>query len=110
DLLVVATNQGSYGYSPAADQFIGMTRMRSAETGLDLIHSAVTGKSTVITDGGVVGETTGLATQEVLYGEVTPRPGLQPVYVRMGEWVVLLAVVVGVATWKVRARHSQPRR
>src|SRR5690606_19630815 len=66
DLLGVLTNEGSYGYTPASDQFIGMTRMRSAETGLDLIHAAVTGKSVIVTDGGIVGETTGLGTQEIL--------------------------------------------
>ena len=38
-LLVVATNEGSYGTTPASDQFIAITRMRSAETGLDLIHA-----------------------------------------------------------------------
>ncbi|HEX2152596.1 MAG TPA: apolipoprotein N-acyltransferase [Acidimicrobiia bacterium] len=99
DLLVVATNEGSYGTTPASDQFIGMTRMRAAETGHDLIHAAVTGKSAIITDGGVVGQTTGLGTMEVLYGEVQPRPGLQTVYVRLGDWLMLLAVVGAAALW-----------
>jgi len=54
-LLVVATNEGSYEFTPSSDQFIGMTRMRAAELGLDVVHSAVTGKSTFIT-GGEVGE------------------------------------------------------
>lgn len=99
DLLVVATNEGSYGYTPAADQFIGMTRMRSAETGLDLIHAAVTGKSAIITDGGVLGETTGLGTQEVLYGEVEPRPDLNTLYVVLGDWVMLLAALGAAVVW-----------
>lgn len=93
-LLVVATNEGSYGTTPASDQFIGMTRMRSAETGLDLVHAAVTGKSAVVTDGGILGETTGLGTMEVLFGTVHARPGLTTFYVRWGEW---LTVVMGLA-------------
>ncbi|HEX7098861.1 MAG TPA: apolipoprotein N-acyltransferase [Acidimicrobiia bacterium] len=93
DLLGVLTNEGSYGYTPASDQFIGMTRMRSAETGLDLIHAAVTGKSVIVTDGGIVGETTGLGTQEILYGEVRPRPGLETVYVRFGDWLMVAAML-----------------
>lgn len=108
DLLVVATNEGSYGTTPASDQFIGMTRMRSAETGLDLIHAAVTGKSVIITDGGVLGETTGLGTQEVLYGQVRPRPALQTMYVRLGDWVMFLAVG-GAAVALARSRpRSKP--
>ena len=51
-LLVVATNEGSYEFTPVSDQFIAMTRMRSAETGLDHVHAAVTGKSTFVTDRG----------------------------------------------------------
>jgi apolipoprotein N-acyltransferase len=105
DLLVVATNEGSYGYTPASDQFIGMTRMRSAETGLDLIHAAVTGKSVIITDGGVLGETTGLGTREVLHGEVEPRPGLETIYVRFGEWVMLLAVLGTALPGYIEGRH-----
>lgn len=108
DLLVVATNEGSYGFTPAADQFIGMTRMRSAETGLDLIHAAVTGKSVIVTDGGVLGEKTGLGTQEVLFGEVTPRPGLTTPYVRFGEWVSLVAILGGIVAW-TRSRPRVPR-
>lgn len=105
DLIVVATNEGSYGLTPASDQFIGMTRMRSAETGLDVVHAAVTGKSVMITDGGVLGEMTDLATLEVLPGVVEARPGLRTMYVRLGDWVMLLAVVAGVAAWT----RSRPR-
>lgn len=107
DLLVVATNEASYGYTPASDQFIGMTRMRAAETGHDLIHAAVTGKSVIVTDGGVLGDTTGLGTMEILYGEVEPRRGLQTVYVRLGDWVMLLAVLA-TARALVRGRRSEP--
>ncbi len=103
DLLVVATNEGSYGTTPASDQFIGMTRMRSAETGLDLIHAAVTGKSVIVTNGGELGRITGLATIEVLYGDVQARPGLRTIYARFGEWTTLLALVGGGAAW-VRSR------
>ncbi len=110
-LLVVATNQGSYAYTPASDQFIGITRMRSAETGLDLIHSAVTGRSVVITDGGVLGETTGLGTIELLYGTVETRPGLRTLYVRLGDWMMAVASLAGGMTMVVRLRStpSYPR-
>jgi apolipoprotein N-acyltransferase len=108
DLIVVATNEGSYGLTPASDQFIGMTRMRSAETGLDVIHAAVTGKSVMITDGGVLGETTDLATLEVLPGVVEARPDLRTMFVRLGDWVMLMAVVSGGVAWTRSRPRPQP--
>ena len=82
--------------------------MRSAETGLDLIHAAVTGKSVIVTDGGVLGETTGLATQEILYGQVRPRPGLETVYVRFGDWV-MVAAMLGSLVALTQRRRTGPR-
>ncbi len=113
DLLVVATNEGSYGTTPASDQFIGMTRMRSAETGLDLIHAAVTGRSVIVTNGGQLGQTTGLGSIELLTGTVRARPDLSTFYVRWGEWVMALAAVSGAVVLLLRSRerpHGAPTR
>lgn len=90
-LLVVATSQASYPFSNASDQLIGMTRMRSAELGVDVIHSAVTGRSTLITDGGEVGEKTGLATTELLTGTVQMRDSGRTLYTLVGDWMAWLA-------------------
>ena len=51
NFIVIATNEASYGTTPGSDQFIGMTRMRAAELGLDVVHAAVTGKSAFIERG-----------------------------------------------------------
>jgi apolipoprotein N-acyltransferase len=99
EVLVVATNQGSYPLTYATDQLIGMTRMRSAELGTDLLHAGVVGKSTIITDSGVVGDTTGRATSEILLGEVQTRTAGPTLYARLGDWLQWLAIVAGIATW-----------
>jgi apolipoprotein N-acyltransferase len=91
-LLVVATNEGSYEFTSVSDQFIGMTRMRAAETGVDVVHSAVTGKSTFITAGGRVGETTGFTDQRVITATLRMREAGPTLYVRFGEWVQALAI------------------
>jgi apolipoprotein N-acyltransferase len=70
-----------------------MTRMRSAELGVDLIHSAITGKSTLITDGGVVGETTDLVAAEVLTGTVEMRRSGRTLYAVLGDWLAVLAAI-----------------
>lgn len=109
DLLVVATSQASYPYSPASDQLIGMTRMRSAELGVDVIHSSVTGRSTFITDGGDVGEVTGLAEITSLAGTVQFRSDGLTFYARFGDWVQLVGMAWLLDRWvRRRFRRTDP--
>ncbi len=108
-LLVVATSQVSYPYSSASDQLIGITRMRAAELGVDVVHSAVTGRSTFITDGGVVGRRTGLATSEVVVGTVRLSERGPTLYVRWGDWVQVGAVAMAAVAAGVRRRDAQSR-
>jgi apolipoprotein N-acyltransferase len=92
-LMVVATNESSYGESVASDQLIDMTRVNAAAIGQDLVHAAITGKSTFISASGAVGETTGLYTEEVLYGDVAMRSAGPTVFTRFPNWVLILAIV-----------------
>ncbi|CAN5222758.1 hypothetical protein BH18ACT5_BH18ACT5_15280 [soil metagenome] len=103
-LLVVASNEGSYEFTPVSDQFIAMTRMRAAELGLDVVHAAVTGKSTFITDGGVIGETADFLEETVISADLRLAIGEPTFYTRWGEWVQALAVLVA-ATALVRNRY-----
>ena len=89
-LLVVATNEGSYEFTPVSDQFIGMTRMRSAELGLAVVHSAVTGKSTFIS-GGEIGEVADFLEEKVMTAELRLSDGPRTLYAMWGEWVQTLA-------------------
>ncbi len=101
-MMVIATNEASYGDGPAADQLIWMTRMRSAETGLDIVHAAITGSSTFITDGGILGEVkTPLFEEAVLEGVVEVRDNGRTLFVRWGDWLAVLAMAFGgvAFTW-----------
>lgn len=94
-LLILATSQESYPYTVASDQFIGITRMRAAELGMPLIHSAVTGRSTLIAANGDTGPRTALAEEALLVGEVQARSSEQgpTLYVRLGDWLQTLAIL-----------------
>lgn len=109
-LLVVATSQVSYPLSVASDQLIGMTRMRSAELGLDVVHAAVTGRSTLITDGGELGRKTDLASSDVVIGTVRMREAGPTFYARYGDvvqWGAIGGLVVLVAAaWRSRRNGS----
>lgn len=109
DLLVVATSQASYPYSHASDQLIGMTRMRSAELGVDVVHSSVTGRSTFITDGGDIGERTGLAAVTSLSGTVQYRTDGLTLYARFGDWMQLAGMAWLLDRWvRRRFRRTAP--
>ncbi len=98
NLMVVATNEGSYGTTPGSDQFIGMTRMRAAELGSPLVHAAVTGRSVIVGEGGeLTSPKTGLGTMEILTGTVYPFA--RSIYVLTGDVVMIAAALAGVAVW-----------
>jgi apolipoprotein N-acyltransferase len=106
-VLVVATNEGSYEFTPVSDQFIGMTRMRAAELGLAVVHSAVTGKSTFIT-GGEIGEVADFLEERVITAELDLSNGARTLYTLWGEWVQG-AVVAGLALVLLRRWRAGPR-
>lgn len=97
-LMVVATNERSYGVGPAADQLIDMTRMHAAENGIDLVQAAITGKSAIITGGGEIAEITGLYEEAVISGTVRFRSSGRTPSGLWGDWVSVVAVVALLAT------------
>jgi len=110
ELLVVATNKASFGDTPVSDQFIGMTRMRAAELGTEVVHAAITGRSAFISADGSIDLKTEPFISEVMLGTVHFRTGGLTVYARIGDWLQYVAVAVGSvvasAAWLNRRRES----
>lgn len=97
-LIVVATNESSYGTTPASDQFIGMTRMRATELGIDVVHSAVTGRSVFISHKGELRDPiSGLGMIELIEGVVASREPSP--YARYGDFVIWAAALIAIVTW-----------
>jgi len=106
-LIVVATNEGSFGEGPASDQLIGMVRMSAASLGVDVVHVAVTGKSTIIRADGTIGKTTELFTRDLLTGVVNLQAAPRTLYAVLGDWVQLLAILAaGAIVVATLARQS----
>jgi apolipoprotein N-acyltransferase len=98
-LLVLATNQDSYPFTPVSDQFIAMSQMRSAELGLEVVHSAVTGKSAFVHPSGIVEDEIGFHEEKVITATLTLREQSPTFYARVGDWIPALAVAgLGLAT------------
>lgn len=95
-LVVVNTNEASYGVGPASDQLIGMVRMSAASLGVDVVVAAITGKSTVVRADGSVGRTTDLFTEEVLFGRANFQESRRTVFAVAGPWLQMLAIALGL--------------
>jgi apolipoprotein N-acyltransferase len=98
-LLVVATNEGSYGDSPASDQLIGMVRLTAASLGVDVAVAAVTGHSTfVYADGSLAPQKTDLFTEDVIVSRLEFQRSRPTLYARLGDWLQVLAVAAAFIT------------
>ena len=106
-LMVVATNEGSYGNSPASDQLIGMVRMTAASLGVDVVHAAVTGRSTLIGADGSVAPKTDLFVEDVLLGVVHSQESRKTFYAVTGDWLQVAAMI---AAGLLLAGYRRPRR
>jgi apolipoprotein N-acyltransferase len=106
-LLVVQTNNATFGYTAESEQQFAISRIRAIEHGRSVAHVSTVGVSGFIAPDGSVSGKTGLFTAEqeigvpVVRDELSPSDRLGPV----PEWLaaaLLLALVVG----SVRSRRS----
>lgn len=96
EVLVVTTNNASFGTTPAAAHHLNQSRMRAMENGRAVVHAAIAGISAIISpDGGVV-EHAPLFTRDVLRAEVPLHRGLTP-YARWGGVIEMLLLLTGLA-------------
>jgi apolipoprotein N-acyltransferase len=93
-LIVVATNNASFGEGPASRQHLASSQLRAVEEGRTVVQAAVSGSSAIIGPDGVARQRTGLYQQVTVGAEVAPRSGLTP-YARFGHGIE--ATLVGLA-------------
>ena len=75
DLLVVPTNNATFGLTDENVQQLAMSRLRAVEHGRDLVHISNVGTSTVVSADGSTGRRTALFEPDVLVEEVQLRSG-----------------------------------
>ncbi len=93
-VLVVPTNNASFGYTAESTQQLAMSRLRAIETGRATVQVSTVGVSGVIAPDGRVLQRTELFTADQLAATLPLRTSLTPA-VRLGAWPA--AVVVGSA-------------
>ncbi|MFC5999145.1 apolipoprotein N-acyltransferase [Quadrisphaera sp. GCM10027208] len=112
ELLVVPTNNATFGYTDESVQQLAMSRLRAVEHGRAVAHISTVGVSALIAPDGAVLADTVLFTTAVLEGDLPLRTATTPA-TRLGEAPELalsalgvLAVLVGAA----RGRRRGPAR
>ena len=110
-VLLAITNDAWYGRTGAPHQFLAITALRSAETGLWTARAANTGVSALIDARGTVREQTQIFEEGLLVGDVPLRdPERRPTfYARHGDvfaWGCLAASgAITAAAWRSRKRE-----
>ncbi len=84
-LLVVQTNNATFGFSDESIQQLAMSRLRAVEAGRAVVHISTVGVSAMISPDGAVMQRSGHFTAEVLQAAM-PLRTTQTVSTRVGAW------------------------
>jgi apolipoprotein N-acyltransferase len=95
-LLVVATNTSTWGDSWASAQHVAFSRVRAAETGVWVVHGALSGISAFISPEGTIAARTPMWEATTLTRTVRFAEDTTP-YVRFGDWVPVACALIAVA-------------
>ena len=103
-MIVVSTNNRSYQRSGNSEQHLALGQMRAAETGRAVLQASVSGISAVIDPDGDVHDETELFESAIVSASVPTSTG-ETLYVRFGDWVVLLGAVAMVVVTVLAIRR-----
>jgi apolipoprotein N-acyltransferase len=115
-LLVVQSNNATFGHTPETDQQLAMSRLRAVETGRTVIEATTTGRSAVIGPDGTVRDRSGALFRPAILVDSVPVRTALTLAVRVGSWpeylLALLAIAgcVRVLLAGQHRRHWQHRR
>ncbi len=109
DLLVVQTNNATFGYTDEAVQQLAMSRLRAIEHGRAVAHVSTVGVSALIAPDGRVLTSTGLFTPEVMQATLPLRTRLT-LSDRLGAWPEAALTLLGLVLLVVAARPGRGRR
>ncbi len=99
ELVVILTNQASYGESGMSDQFILMSRANAISNGRPIVHAAITGKSAFIDHKGKVVAKTKLFETGVLTERLEAKQKETP-YSRYGNYLNYIFIIFGLIVFR----------
>jgi apolipoprotein N-acyltransferase len=112
-VLLVMTNNASFGDGPGSRQHLASSQLRAVEEGRSVVHAAVTGITAVIGPDGHTSSQTALYQQTTVRAAVAPSQGLTP-YTRFGRiieagllGVAVAGVLAAALLWWLRRRRER---
>jgi apolipoprotein N-acyltransferase len=115
NLLVVQTNNATFGRTDESVQQLAMSRLRAVEHGRAVVHISTVGVSALIAADGSMTQVSGHFTSETLLDNVPLRDDLT-IATRMGVWPEVIMVVFGLlgasagaVSGRVRRRAAPPQ-
>ncbi|WP_269455289.1 apolipoprotein N-acyltransferase [Occultella aeris] len=110
ELIVIPTNNASFGLTQESTQQLAMSRFRAAEHGRAVVQISTVGVSGFISPTGEVLQQTGLFTAEQMVDELPLRTSLTPAD-RLGEWPAFVVGLLSVCVVAIGAiGHRTGRR
>ena len=109
NVLVVQTNNATFGYTAESPQQLAISRLRAMEFGRSVVHVSTVGQSALITPDGTAHQVTSLFTQAVVRGAL-PLRDATTLATRVGEapeWVAAAALLTMLALG-LRADAARP--
>jgi apolipoprotein N-acyltransferase len=108
NILVVATNNSSFGRTAMSDQHLAFSSLRAVETGRWVVHAALTGKSAIVDPSGGVHQETGLYEQALLRADI-PLVESRTLATYVGDGVGWVALALALAAGLFGRRRWQDR-
>ncbi|WP_040339341.1 apolipoprotein N-acyltransferase [Candidatus Blastococcus massiliensis] len=109
-MLVVQTNNATFGYTDESEQQLAMSRLRAVEHGRTVAVAATSGISAIVAPDGTIVRSSELFTPDVLVEEIAQRDS-RSVASRLGagpEWLLTAVGVLAVGAAVRLRRKSQP--
>ena len=111
NVLVVQTNNATFGFTAESPQQLAISRVRAMEFGRSVVHVSTVGQSALITPDGTAHQVTSLFTQAVVRGAL-PLRDATTVAIRVGEapeWVAAAALLTMLALSLRSGRGARAR-
>jgi apolipoprotein N-acyltransferase len=90
NVLLVQTNNATFGYTDESEQQLAISRVRAVEHGRSIVHVSTVGVSALITPDGTAHQRSALFTSALLAGDL-PLRSVDTVADRVGAWPEYLA-------------------
>lgn len=113
-LLVVQTNNATFGYTAESKQQLAISQVRAVEHGRSIVHISTVGVSGLITPDGTVHDESSLFTRKVLAGELPLRSATTladwwgPIPEYLVDGVAVAAVILALRRRRIDARPRTP--